>query len=291
MRVFVLLLVLALAASWAGGEEEFDGVIRMGGSSTLLPVMADCANTFMEKYHTWDKVDPALPKKQILIYVTGGGSGFGIKAAASGIVHIGLSTRKLKDEEKTAIGEHETFLVGKDCLSAVTHKDSPLATSRANVTRAEAAKLLTGEAKTWKELDPALADKPVVILIRDMAGSANELIQKDILKNKTFSPGALQLPSMGAILKKSEENANSFAFLSSGMANASDKLKIFSFEDVLPSNENVLSGKYPLARPMLLLVKGRPSAPHKAFIDFVLGDGQKTVESHGYIPAKAAGQK
>jgi len=291
VRVFVLLLVLALAAPWAGGEEEFDGAIRMGGSSTLLPVMADCANTFMEKYHTWDKVDPALPKKQILIYVTGGGSGFGVKATTSGVVHIGLSTRKLKDEEKTAIGEHETFLVGKDCLSAVTHKDSPLVAGRTNVTRAEAAKLLAGEAKTWKELDPALADKPVVILIRDMAGSANELIQKDILKDKTFSPGALQLPSMGAILKKTEENANSFAFLSSGMANASDKLKIFSFEDVLPSNENVLSGKYPLARPMLLLVKGKPSAPHKAFIDFVLGDGQKTVESHGYIPAKAAVQK
>ncbi len=56
--------------------KSFDGTIRMGGSTTLLPVMADCASQFMEKYGTWDKVAPSFPKTRILIYVTGGGSGF-----------------------------------------------------------------------------------------------------------------------------------------------------------------------------------------------------------------------
>jgi ABC-type phosphate transport system substrate-binding protein len=42
---------------------------------------------------------------------------------------------------------------------------------------------------------------------------------------------------------------------------------------------------------MLLVVKGKPSAAEKAFIDFVLGDGQKIIESHGYIPVNGIAQR
>lgn len=287
---FLSLALLALGAGAghppsSGSTEEFDGVIRMGGSSTLLPILAECANAFMETHHTWDKVDPSFPSVPILIFVTGGGSGFGVKATTSGAVDIGLSTRNLKDEEKTAIGAHQTFLVGKDCLAVTTSKASPYAHA-ASMSQAEAVRVLAGECKTWKELDPSLPERPIVLLIRDMAGSANELLQSKVLEKKAFRADALQLPSMGAILKRLEENPNAFAFLSSGMAYASDKLQVHAFEGVAPTNANVLAGTYPLTRPMLLLVKGEPSRYQKAFIEFVLGPGQKTVEAHGYVPVK-----
>lgn len=53
-----------------------------------------------------------------------------------------------------------------------------------------------------------------------------------------------------------------------------------------PSNENVLNGKYKLARPLNLLVKDVPDAYAKAFVDYVLNDGQAVVDNLGYVPAK-----
>lgn len=287
-RIVALLLfllpALSIGSTAALPADDFDGVIRLGGSTTLLPVVADCANTFMEKFATWDKVDPAFPRKSVQIIVTGGGSGFGIQGTSRGVVNIGLLTRTLKEVEKLEIGVHQTFPVGRDGLAIVTSKDSPLAV-REGLSRAEAAKIVSGAAKTWKDFDPALPAVPIVVFVRDMAASANEMVQTEVLRDLTFSPGALQLPSTGAVLRKSEENPHGFAFVSTGVANASSKLKIYAYDGVVPSTENLMSGKYPLVRPMLLLVKGKATPHQKAFIDFVLGEGQKIVERHGYLPA------
>src|SRR5512142_1970309 len=99
MRAMTLFLAGILLAT-SGRAEEFDGTLRVAGSTTLLPVVADAASQFMERYGTWDKVDPALPAKRILVFVTGGGSGFGIKAAGDGTAEIGMSSRPLKEEER-----------------------------------------------------------------------------------------------------------------------------------------------------------------------------------------------
>ncbi|HVP78326.1 MAG TPA: substrate-binding domain-containing protein, partial [Thermodesulfobacteriota bacterium] len=118
MILAALFLCLALIPRVEAQEaKRFDGTIRMGGSTTLLPVIADCASQFMEKYESWDKVDTSFPRAKILIYVTGGGSGFGIKAVMDGTVNIGMSSRDLKDAEKAQLGQYGEFLVSKDCLA------------------------------------------------------------------------------------------------------------------------------------------------------------------------------
>ena len=61
-----------------------DSSIRIGGSTTSLPVISSCSAHFMEKYPTWDKADPSLGKDTTVIYVTGGGSGFGDKDTVFG---------------------------------------------------------------------------------------------------------------------------------------------------------------------------------------------------------------
>lgn len=50
-----------LARPVAAGEVA---ALRVGGSTTLLPIVATAASQFMEKYKTWDKVDPSLPAEQ-----------------------------------------------------------------------------------------------------------------------------------------------------------------------------------------------------------------------------------
>lgn len=281
-----LLLGSVLLTGLAAAAEPFDGTLRVAGSTTLLPVVADAASQFMERYGTWDKVDPTLPPKKILIFVTGGGSGFGVKAATDGTAHIGMSSRPIKEEEKQQLGQHEEILLSRDAVAFAVSTASPLA-KRDGLTRQEVARIFSGEARTFKDLDPALPDKPILVQMRDSAGGSTEIVQKLILEKKTFSPGAIQVPSQGANLRKLEGNPSAIGYISSVVALQSDRLKVFAYEGVLPTNENVLNGKYQVTRPLLLLVKGTPSPAARRFIDFLLGEGQAVVADHGYVPVKA----
>ncbi|RLG35498.1 MAG: phosphate ABC transporter substrate-binding protein, partial [Candidatus Alkanophagales archaeon] len=61
-------------------------------------------------------------------------------------------------------------------------------------------------------------------------------------------------------------------------------VKALRINGVMPTRENVTSGKYPISRKLYLITKGEPDTLEKAFIDFVLSDeGQRVVEELGYI--------
>jgi phosphate transport system substrate-binding protein len=286
----IALVVAAIALCSLGAAQaaaqEFDGTLRVGGSTTLLPVVADAASQFMEKYGTWDKVDPTLPKKQILIFVTGGGSGFGVNAAIGGTVDIGMSSRDLKDAEKTKLGEYKEVLISKDCIAFAVNKKGPLA-KLDNLTKADVVKIYTGEAKTFKDVRSDLPAKPIVVLMRDMAGGSTEMLQGMILKDKSFTSSAIQVPSQGANMKKVEENASAITYISSVIALENPKLKVLKYEGIAPTNENVVAGKYPITRPLLLLVKGAPSQAAQRFLAYMLNEGQSVVLEHGYVPVKS----
>lgn len=290
--ILKLILVVALFAALAGssGAQEakaFDGIIRMGGSTTLLPVIADAATQFMEKYKTWNKVDPKLPSVPVIIYVTGGGSGFGVRSVLDGTNQIGMSSRDIEDKEKAQLGHHQEILISKDCIAFAVNKKNPLAKLN-NLTREEVARIFSGEVKTFHDLDASMPRKPILVQMRDAAGGSTEIMQHYILKERTFTPSAVQVPSQGVNLKKLETNANAISYISSVIAMDNPQIKVFKFEGVAPTNENVINGKYRLTRPLLLLVKGTPDTAVQKFLDYMLNEGQQVVIDHGYVPVKTA---
>ena len=68
---------------------QTESSIKIGGSSTLSPIIAKCADNFTEEYKTWNKVDPSLPEEPIVIFVSTGGSGFGVKSTIDGTFDLG----------------------------------------------------------------------------------------------------------------------------------------------------------------------------------------------------------
>jgi len=284
-RLLSLLLVSMCMTMFAATAYSFDGTIRIGGSTTLLPVVADSASRFMEKYKTWDKVNPALPKVPVVIFVTGGGSGFGIKSAIDGTVQIGMSSRDVSEKEKTQLSKHKEVLISKDCLAFAVNKKNPLAKLN-SLSQKDVVRIFSGEAAYFSDIDKSLPKKQILVQMRDAAGGSTEMLQKEILKEKTFTQKAIQVPSQGANIKKLETNASTIGYLSSVVASQNLNIKILKYEGVEPTNDNVVSGKYKLARPLLLLVK-EPAEPElQAFVDYMLGEGQKVVMEHGYVPVK-----
>ena len=65
------------------------------------------------------------------------------------------------------------------------------------------------------------------------------------------------------------------------------KVKALRYNDVVPTNANVVNGTYPLARPIFFLTRGVPAAQVQEFIDYVLSpEAQGILAQEGLIPAK-----
>jgi len=288
-KISSLLLGLAIIIGvvTAAGAGDQDATIRTGGSTTLLPIMANCSSEFMEKYQTWDRVDASMPKTGTTVFVTGGGSGFGVKALLSGVIDIGMVSRDLKDQEKKLLGEHQSYLVGKDAVAVAVNSRNPLAARKKGFTAAELAAIFSGDAKSYQELDRSLPAKPIVLLTRDASAGSTEIFQEKIMGEKKLSSKALQLPSQGALLEKLQSNPNAIAYISSGLALHNKNLKAFALENIEATDANVTNGTYPLARPMLMVTKGAPAPTLRYFIDYALSSCQKIVSAHGYVPARS----
>jgi phosphate transport system substrate-binding protein len=265
-----------------------DASIRVGGSTTALPIISSCAAHFMEQYASWDKVDPALPKEQTVVYVTGGGSGFGVKGLINGTIDVGMVSRDLKESEIKSLNQPAMHVFARDAVAIATNTSNPLSRSKHGFTSAELAGIFSGQMQQLSSIDNRLPAKPMVLLTRDASGGVTEIFQERVMKEQRLAAGRLQFPSTAALIKKLESNDAAIAFVSAGAVSQDAQLKTYAVDGVAPTQENIVNGKYTLNRPMLLVAK--PNAPTKVqrFVDYVLGDCQSTVKELGFVPVRAA---
>jgi phosphate transport system substrate-binding protein len=288
--LLVFILSLCLLAGCAGSETDKDSAgnsIKIGGSSTLAPILAQCADNFTEEYKTWDKVDASLPEEPIVIFVSTGGSGFGIKSAADGTFDFGMVSKALSDEENEQFAEGSVVQLGSDVLAIGVNPANPVAEAKPDLSTEELVSIFSGEFKTWKELDPALPDSPIVVAVRDVGGGASEVFDKAVMKGTSISSEALQIPSMGALAGKIMDNEDTIGYVSSGLVNQNpDKIKALSVDGISPTNENINSGKYKISRPMLLVSVDKPDTHEQLFLEYLQSDKcMQVVEEMGYVPA------
>ena len=265
-----------------------DAAIRVGGSTTALPIISSCAAHFMEKHPSWDRADAALGKEQTVVYVTGGGSGFGVKGLMNGTIDVGLVSRDLRDNELKALGGPVVLVFARDAVAIATSTGNPLSRAKQGFTSAELAGIFSGQMAHFSHVEPGLPAKPMVLLTRDASGGVTEIFQERVMKQQRLSPGRLQFPSTAALIKKLETNDAAIAFVSAGAVSQDNDVKTYAVDGVVPTQDNIVNGKYALNRPMLIVAKPNPPRKVQAFLDYVLGECQSTVREMGFVPVRAA---
>jgi len=264
-----------------------DASIRVGGSTTALPIIASCAAHFMEKHAIWDKAEAGLGKEQTVIYVTGGGSGFGVKGLMNGTIDVGLVSRDLRDSEIKTLGGPVIQVFARDAVAIASNAANPLAKSKHNLTTAELVGIFSGQMAQFSQIDGSLPAKPLVLLTRDASGGVTEIFQERVMKKERLAASRLQFPSTAALIKKLETSDAAIAFVSAGAVSQDTLLKTYAVDGVTPTQENIVNGSYSLNRPMLIVAKPNPSRKVQLFMDYVLGDCQGTVMEMGFVPVRA----
>ena len=172
------------------------------------------------------------------------GSGAGIEAASNGSADIGLSSRALKDEEKSS------GLVGTTvALDGIAVIVNP-ANGVEDLTVEQIAKIFTGEITDWSELGGAAG---TISCIGREAGSGTRDGFETITGTKDTCVLAQELTSTGAVIEAVAGNPNAIGYAS--LPALKDTVKAVTVDGVACSEDTVLDGSYAIQRPFVLVTK------------------------------------
>jgi phosphate transport system substrate-binding protein len=227
--------------------------------------------------------------------VTGGGSGTGIAALIQGSTTLAMSSRTIKPEEIEQAKKNNVtpkkFTVGYDGIAVVVHPDNPVST----LTTGQLADIYTGKITDWKDVGGK--NGKIVLLSREVNSGTHVYFKEHILnkgdsKGKAeFSASALLIPSSQGIADEVAQNPRAIGYFGMGYITKKQKAVSVAADESSkpeePTLKNVLSGKYPISRPLFIYSNGEPKGQNKAVIDFILSDkGQELVKTLGFVPIK-----
>ncbi len=259
-----------------GGGAQAAKTIRtltVSGSTTVLPVAQMAAEDFMNTDAGAD------------IQVSGGGSSVGVKSVGEGTVDVGMSSRELKAEEKTAYPELTAHMIAKDGIAMIVHPTNNIQSLTIGTVKG----IYDGTYTNWKELGGE--DGEIVVIGRDSASGTREFFWEHVMEKGDFTANMLEMNSNGAVKQQVSQTPGAIGYVSLGYIDATVKALNMDVQGqpVEPTVENVLNGKYPVSRPLYLLTSGQASGLAKDYLEHLLGPaGQKLVAEEGFVPVNPA---
>ena len=255
------------------------------GSDTLV----NLALAWAERYMT---LHP-----EVRISVTGGGSGTGIASLINGTVQIANASREMSGEEIAEAKKNGItpvrFIVALDAIAVVVNPRNPVR----GLTLQQISDMYTGKAARWSAV--AGENRPIVLLSRESNSGTYVYFLEQVLrlgnsKSKVlFSPETLLMPSSQGISSEVSQNPNAIGYDGLGYVTEGQKMVAVARTSdgpyVLPSARTVLDKSYPVSRPLYMYTAGSPTGPVKAYIDWVMQDGQGIVTDLGFVPLAGSG--
>ena len=274
----VLTALLALSLVACGSETKTDdadktedktstaltGSVSTDGSTSMEKVIGALSESFMAQ------------NSGVTVNYNPTGSGSGITAVQEGTCDIGLSSRALKDEEKSA-GLKETVLA-YDGIAIIVHPDNPVS----DLSVEQIAKLYTGEITNWKDVGGS--DAEVVLIGREAASGTRDGFES-ITGTKDACQYRQELTSTGDVITTVSQNPDAIGYAS--LAALKDNVKALTVGGVAPTEDTVKDGSYVIQRPFVLVTKtgAKLSENAQKFFDFALSaEAAQYITTAGAVP-------
>jgi len=263
------------------------GVVAAGallaGLGSALPVRADplvasgCSVSNVGYLTALAKDYEQLTGQGIL--VRGGGSVLGLEDLRSGKTDFAASCRARESGDPDDV---EFIQAAWDALVFIVHPSNPLA----SISIGEVQGIYQGLIRDWGRLNgpPGPID---LLLSRPQKGlsGVEGSTQRLVLAGKApvVTSGTTTLVSTGIVEQIVEKSPGAFA--TTGFSSARKRqVKMLALNGVAPTKENIIAKKYPLARPLYLVVPRNAKPEVREFVGFVLGrKGQDLISSYGIV--------
>ena len=269
-KIATILAAATFAAS------AFAGNITVKGSDTLVILAQKWAEVYMGQH------------ADVKIQVSGGGSGIGFAALQSQTTDLCDASRKAKAAEIAnclkAFGARPTeYKVALDGLSVYVNPENSLK----ELTVAQVGDIFTGKITNWKEVGGP--DAPITVYSRENSSGTYEFFKEHVLKGKDFAASAQTMPGTAAIVQAVLKDKSGIGYGGAAYGGGSKLLAIKKTDvspAIMPTEENVLSGTYPIWRHLYVYVNpALDKGEVAAYLNWIRSDdGQKYVKDIGYYP-------
>lgn len=261
---FVLapLLLLSLLLVSPNGSDAADILTASGCSVSNVGYLTDLAKEYERR-------------TGVKVLVRGGGSAVGIEDLRSAKVDFAASCR----QRSAGDPEDITFIqVAWDALVFIVHPSNPLTSLSLDSVRS----IYAGGTTNWQQVKGA--NSPIKVFIsrarQGLSGveaSTNALVLKG--REPVETPNTLFLASTAIVEQMVETTPDGFA--TTGYTSARKrKVKMLKVDGVAPTVGNIIQQRYPLKRPLYILLPKDPKPAARKFVDFVLSkDGQRYLRS------------
>jgi phosphate transport system substrate-binding protein len=275
-------MIVGLALTGCGGGGQL--LVQDKGSDTMVNLMQRMSEEYSKGHPT------------VVVAVTGGGSGTGIKSLVDGTTDLANASREMTAEEKTlaeanGVHPHET-IVAYDGLSIYVNAENPIA--RIGFDELKCVFAADGTCKRWSDLGVTLdcgGDDEILKVGRQNNSGTYEYFRDEVLGREGKFTNTMDQSGTQQVVDVVATSRCAIGY--GGMGYHSDKVKFVCLardaasECATPSLETVKSGSYPFARALYVYTNGEPQGEAKAFLDWVLGpEGQKVALDSGFVPVK-----
>jgi phosphate transport system substrate-binding protein len=287
--IAIIAFTLIAAGCGKGNQEEADNSgnnqgkaaqkvqLTIKGSDTVLPLSQQEAEAYMKK------------NADASITVVGGGTGVGLSALQEGNTDIAMASRALKTDEKLKLKEAKKDIkeeiIAYDALMVIVNPNNKVG----QLTREQLEGIFTGKIRNWKEVGGD--NEKIVVYSRESSSGTYEFFKDHVLNKKNYAPDVMMMPATGSIVQSIGQTKGAIGYI--GLAYETKEVKPLSVSYdqgktfVAPSVAAAKDKSYPISRPLYYFYESKNESKVKPFIDYILSDeGQKIVESVGYIPVK-----
>jgi phosphate transport system substrate-binding protein len=267
--------LLSLSASYAaeaGTQATAEkSTIVIDGSTTVGPIAKAFAEYYMGK-------NPGVN-----ITVSESGSGNGAKSLINGTCDIADMSRFMKDTEFKAAVEKGVLpvahVVAMDGIAVIIHPSNPVKA----VTVEQVRDVYAGKVTNWKQLGGP--DVAIVVVSRDTNSGTYEAFGELVMKEVPIAAAAEHVGSNGAIRQRVQSTPAAVGYV--GLGFVDNTVKALTVNGVEPSAETVISGRYPISRPLFMFTNGYPklgSHLHALVTLHLSKRGQEIIEEVGFVP-------
>ena len=251
-------------------SNQSEGTIRIEGSTSMAALMKEIADAYV-KINT-----------HATIQVTATDSTKGLNSVMSGNCDMAMSSRDLKDEEKSELKEYQIAIDG---IAVITNSANKVK----DLTLDQVKDIYTGKITNWKEVGGNDADI-VVVSREDGSGTRGAFIElfgieekKDGEKVDMTTDDAQITNSTSVMLTTVAGDDYAIGYVSLGSLN--DTVKALKIDGEEATEQNIKDGKYKICRPFNIATKkGADNEVAKDFIAYIMSkEGQQVISDNGYI--------
>lgn len=222
---------------------------------------------------------------EYLVNVSGGGSGVGISQAKSGQVEMGMASSKVEGEDAEGI---EVYAICQDGIAVIVNNANELD----NLTTDQLNAIYTGEITDWSEVEGATAEGEIAVGQReDGSGTRDAFLELiEIEDATTLVEAANTSNSTSALMEYVAGNEQAIGYISLGSLD--ETVSAVNINGVEATTDNVLEGKYTLARPFNVMYQQATMDSNDLLADFFTflksAQAHDIIVEEGYVSGLAS---